>query len=146
MPDVRRPTTLLALLVLAGCGSDGETATAPAEESLDTFEIVLTEFRLEPPRLAIDEPGVYTFRAVNRGSTEHALEIESEPDNANGDFKAEIGELGPGERAELIVRLERGLYEIECPVADHDDRGMKGLLSVGETRARTSTDGGGSGG
>jgi plastocyanin len=131
----------LLVLALAGCGGDDGTpaGTRPApEEARQTFVIELSEFRLDPSRLTIDEPGVYTFRAVNEGSTMHALELQKEPDEEH-EFEASIGTLEPGESAELTVRLERGTYELQCPVGDHDERGMEGVATVGGAPAGTTT-------
>ena len=36
----------------------------------------------------------------------------------------------PGEAGELTVHLEPGTYSIYCPVADHEDEGMRRWLKV----------------
>ena len=46
------------------------------------------------------------------------------------DGKVELREFGPGETLQVEVTLEPGVYEIECYVADHDDRGMVAFLTV----------------
>ena len=46
------------------------------------------------------------------------------------DGKVELREFGPGETLTVEVTLEPGVYEIECYVADHDDRGMVAFLTV----------------
>ncbi len=116
----------IATLSLAACG--GDEAAAPGSDAgpARTVEITLTDFRLEPATVTLHEPGTYTFRAVNDGATAHALEVEGEG------VEAETEEIAPGASAELAVELDEGTYELYCPVGDHEGRGMKGGLSVGE--------------
>ncbi|MGH2996790.1 MAG: cupredoxin domain-containing protein [Gaiellaceae bacterium] len=112
-----------AALLLAGCGSEEEPPAAGS--SAETFEIVETDFSLEPASVEIEEAGTYTFRAVNRGQAQHALELEG------GGVEEQTKTIGPGESAELTAKLEAGEYELYCPVGDHKDRGMEGTVTVG---------------
>ena len=114
----------LALALPACGGEEGEEATGTP---IMTIEIVETDFALDPATVELDKAGTYTFRAVNRGNTEHALEIESE------DVEEETETIEPGESAELTVKLEAGEYELYCPVGDHKERGMDGAVSVVES-------------
>ena len=84
-------------------------------------------------------PGPVTFVVRNRGELVHGFEIESEEDGDNsghghgddGDrFKLEGPAFGPGETVRLPANLAPGVYEIECFVAEHDDRGMRATLVV----------------
>jgi uncharacterized cupredoxin-like copper-binding protein len=120
-----KPAALAAcvLVGLAACGGSDEEPT-PAASASETLEIIETEYRLEPSELTIDAAGTYTFRAVNRGEVEHALEVEG-----NG-IEEETETIGPGESAELTVELKAGEYELYCPVGNHEDQGMKGSISV----------------
>ena len=123
-----------AAVVLAGCGSeDAPDENAPAGATSPPLEVGLTEFRLEPETLRVDEAGTYTFRAVNRGETDHALEIDGQG------IEEETRVLKPGESAELTVEVEAGDYELYCPVDDHKGKGMEGDLVVGRG---TTTEGG----
>jgi uncharacterized cupredoxin-like copper-binding protein len=80
----------------------------------------------------VQEPGTYTFRAVNDGQFPHALEIEG-----HGVEEA-TEDIQPGATAELTVELtEAGDYELYCPVGNHRDMGMDGSLQVGGTAAGT---------
>ena len=118
------PVLLAAALVLGGCGGGDDEESEPAGASLQTVEIAETEFKLDPGTVSLDEPGTYTFRAVNSGQTDHALEIEGEG------VEEETDTIGPGESAEVEVELQAGEYELYCPVGNHKDRGMEGMLSV----------------
>lgn len=120
--------TLVAMLVLfvTACGgSDDGNETTAAGGAAKTFEIVETEFQLEPSTVTLEAPGTYTFRAVNEGETEHALELEGEG------LEEETENIAPGESAELTVEItDPGEYELYCPVGDHKDRGMEGTVEL----------------
>ena len=138
-----KPSAILVALVtavaLAGCGSDEEESEAPSGASVKTIQISETEFKLEPATVTIGAPGVYTFHAVNDGSTEHALEIEGEG------VESETENIAPGDSADLKVELKKGTFEMYCPVGDHEERGMKGSIAVGGATAGASTDEGDTG-
>jgi plastocyanin len=81
-------------------------------------------------------PGPVTFVIRNGGALVHGFEIEGEDDDAdnsgsgNGELKLEGNEFGPGEVVWIRADLPPGTYEIECFVAEHDDRGMRTTLVV----------------
>lgn len=115
------PIALVAL-VLAGCGGSEEGAPGA------TIEVRLTEYALDPAQVSIEEPGTYTFRAINDGSVEHALEV-----GGHG-VEAETDLIAPGETGEVTVELtETGEYDLYCPVDDHKAQGMDGAVDVGGT-------------
>lgn len=116
---------LLALsFALAGCGGDDE-AEEPAGESLETVDVSLVDFRLEPDTVHVDQAGTYTFRVTNDGQSPHALEIES------SELEEETETLDPGESDTITVELAEGDYELYCPVDGHKEQGMEGELVVG---------------
>ena len=145
---------LLFLGVLAGCGGEAETdkqgkatveatvgettveATTPvavsageptvSEGPIQTIQVNETEMRLDPAEVTLDRPGTYVFRAVNSGNVTHALRIEG-----NGIDQA-TRNIEPGESDDLRVDLRAGTYEIDCPVDNHEDLGMRGTVTVRE--------------
>jgi uncharacterized cupredoxin-like copper-binding protein len=130
---------LVAAVALAGCGSGEEESEAPSGSSVKTIQISETDFKLEPASVTIDAAGVYTFHAVNNGTTAHALEIEGEG------VETETENIAPGESADLKVELKKGTFEMYCPVDSHKDMGMKGSIAVGGAMGGTSTDEGDTG-
>ena len=110
-----------------GAGGGRENAPSDAKESaVKTIQVKETEFKLEPAKITLDKPGTYVFKAVNSGTTIHALEVEGEG------IEEETEEIQPGQSAELKVNLEAGTYEIYCPVDGHAEEGMEGKLTVKE--------------
>lgn len=146
-------TAILALM-LAGCG--GATGGGSGEKSsgtpgggtstikgtvVKTVVVKESEFELTPSAITLKKPGTYTFRAENAGSTGHALEIEGKG------LETETNVLDPGKGGEIKVKLKPGTYEMYCPVDSHEDKGMKGKVTVaGKSNSSGNSDGGGSGG
>jgi plastocyanin len=154
-----RRLTLAGLLaaalaaLLAACGGGGEaepaqapqaatssttetgaTTAAPEGEAAGTdprdggFEVALGEWAVTPEAQAI-RPGRATFVIVNRGTMPHGFEIERE-DVDDDASKLETRVLQPGERVEVELDLQAGVYKLECNVEGHDDMGMEMLLEV----------------
>jgi len=101
---------------------------------LKTIAIKETEFELSPSSVTLSKPGTYTFKAENKGSAEHDLEIDGEG------VKSEVGEAGeakleqtldPGQSGVLTVTFrDPGTYEMYCPIIGHRLAGMKGNVVV----------------
>jgi uncharacterized cupredoxin-like copper-binding protein len=121
--------SLVLIVALVGCGGDESSSSSGGAQ---TIEVSLSEFALDPAQVSVQEPGTYTFRAVNDGQFPHALEIEGHG------VEEETEDIQPGATAELTVELtEAGDYELYCPVGNHRDMGMDGSLQVGGTAAGT---------
>ncbi len=121
----------MGVFVVGGCTPDGEEETGgeseTTEEPIATIGVEETEYSLYPSEVVLDSPGTYAFRAVNSGSTTHALKIEGQG------IEEQITEnLSPDESAELIVDFEPGTYEFYCPVGNHRELGMEGTITVRE--------------
>lgn len=126
---------------MAGSPSPSAAASPSAAPRLvdpreDGLEVGFGEFAVTLEAEAI-RPGEVTFVVHNGGKLVHGLEVESEDDGdhsgpGRGDdrFKIEARTFGPGETVRVTTNLQAGLYELECYVADHEDRGMKIMLEV----------------
>jgi uncharacterized cupredoxin-like copper-binding protein len=102
--------------------------------TLKTIVIKETEMKLSPSTVTLSKPGTYLFKAENKGSAEHSLEIEGKGVKSKG---GEVGEarleqtLNPGQSGVLTVTFqEPGTYEMYCPVIGHRLAGMKGEVVV----------------
>ena len=137
----RSAATAIALLALAGCGEDEQPAPSPSspaerppQRPAATVAVSETEYRIEPANPTVP-PGTVAFRVRNEGGLPHALEVEG-PEG-----EVETRALDPGAATTLEVRLTRsGTYTWYCPIGDHEDRGMKGTITV---RAKGPKAGGG---
>jgi plastocyanin len=117
---------VLALLALVGCGGDDDgDSTAADGPSIRTVEIALRDFSLDPARISLEEAGVYTLHVVNQGQTTHALEVEGVG------VEEEISDLAPGDSADLKIDVDKGDYDMYCPVDGHKAKGMEGRIVVG---------------
>src|SRR5215211_1134085 len=136
--------TLVLAVVLASCGGGGEaggssggggkygssssaatTATNGASKgasggTLKTIVIKETEMKLSPSTVTLSKPGTYLFKAENKGSAEHSLEIEGKGVKSKG---GEVDEarleqtLNPRQSGVLRVTFqEPGTYEMYCPI------------------------------
>lgn len=114
------------------------TSTAPARSSgavVAKVKVRETEFELDPANPRIAKPGVVQFDVTNAGRAPHALEVEG----PKGEVETET--IEPGKKAILEADLSKaGSYVWYCPVGDHEDRGMKGRITVGRGGAGSATD------
>ncbi|WP_328478566.1 plastocyanin/azurin family copper-binding protein [Streptomyces sp. NBC_00377] len=128
-------TTALAFsgaLVLAACsnGGDGggqanESGGATKTELATQVTVTETEYALKLSRTSF-APGTYTFTADNAGRAAHALEVEGP-----GVSEAETRTIQGGEKATVTVTLQKGSYELYCPVGGHKGLGMEQRIEVG---------------
>jgi plastocyanin len=126
---MRRIAVLIgACLALAGCGGGGESSssaksTAPPQRTVTLSE---AEFSITPNTFNAGKPGTVAFKVRNTGHIAHALEIEG-----NG-VEEETDSIQPGQSTTLTVQLVKaGSYEMYCPIDGHEDKGMKGEITVG---------------
>ncbi|MDX6440258.1 MAG: hypothetical protein QOF45_2841 [Gaiellaceae bacterium] len=131
-----RRTLLLAVILLAGCGSDNgnqasDTGTAAAAGG--SVELTATEFKFDPSSVQVDKAGKTTFTIVNDGKFGHALEIEGQGVEEKTDT------IDGGTTTTLTADLKPGKYEFYCPVGNHRSMGMEGTLVVGGAAGQMGT-------
>jgi plastocyanin len=118
-----RATSLLALAALlpAGCGDAGPAVrtSAPA------FTVTLDDYLLRPQAIRVAKGGRIAVTAVNRGRLGHTLFIRK-----GERIVLRIRTLRPGASATLTRRLTPGKYELFCTLANHEELGMRGTLTV----------------
>jgi uncharacterized cupredoxin-like copper-binding protein len=117
-----------------GSSSSAATTSGTSGGAIKTVVINETEFKLSPSSVTLSKPGTYTFKAENKGSTQHSLEIEGKGLKSEGSEggEAELEQvLNPGQSGVLTVTFQRpGTYEMYCPVDGHEQEGMKGEVVV----------------
>jgi plastocyanin len=111
------------------------TGAAPAagvDPRSGGLQVALGEWNIGLEAKAI-RPGPVTLVITNRGKFRHGFEIQRAGRHHardDDDEELETDKLEPGESARLTLELEPGVYEIECFVSHHDEKGMVGTLTV----------------
>lgn len=147
---------LVVVGALAACGGGGGTSgaggggVAGASTALtgNGKQVMATEtdFKIQLSGASL-QPGSTTFVVVNKGKVAHSLEV-----NGPGVSDMRIpGTIAPGSSKRLTVTLQKGSYEIYCPVDGHKGLGMDLHVTVGGSAngsmsgsGTTSTSSGGS--
>ena len=133
-----------SLVALAAAAEATVVSAAPASaSSVTTVKAVETDFHIALSKSSF-KPGKYTFVAVNKGQTTHALMI-----TGPGISMAMTKHLSPGQSAKLTVTFKKGAYDIDCPIPGHKALGMNVNITVGgsaTTTSKSTSSNGGSGG
>ena len=130
MPLGRILCTTGAALALAGCGGDQDPPDVPATVSAsEPLTVVAREYLFSPNRVTIaNAPAKGARQRIeleNRGELAHNIEL------LDGDrIVGRLRSFPAGQRRDLTVDLPPGEYRFVCTVADHDEKGMRGTLTV----------------
>lgn len=123
---------LIALLVasplaLGGCGGD-DGPLLPGR----ALRVTLSEYRIAPQDVRV-RAGRLTIVARNDGVLTHNVRVESEDQtDDNGDPLTFGGTdtAHPGETVRADVKLKPGRYRFACTIANHENLGQYGTLTV----------------
>jgi len=119
----------IASLPMAALAAAATTvlAAGPAAASTSTTSVkaVETDFHIALSKSSF-KPGKYVFHAVNKGHTTHALMI-----TGPGIKMAMTKDISPGQSTTLAVTLQKGAYDIDCPIPGHKALGMNVNINVG---------------
>lgn len=117
----------LPLALAAGaCGDDGPLVRGRA------LRVRLTEYRIDPQDVRVPA-GRLTIVARNDGVLTHNVRVESADEtDDNGDPLGFGGTdtAHPGETVRANVTLKPGRYRISCSIANHQNLGQYGELTV----------------
>lgn len=121
----RRPAALAvlaaaSLALWAGCGSSEPAARA----SGGRVAVVLDDFRFKP-QAVVAKAGRLTFELRNRGRLAHSFRLRRA-----GRPVAQVPSLLPGASRTATFTLRRGNYRVFCALANHEELGMYGTLTV----------------
>jgi uncharacterized cupredoxin-like copper-binding protein len=124
---------LLPLMPLAALGAVAFTGASPAgASSAITVKAVETDFHIALSKKTF-KAGTYTFVAVNKGKTTHALAI------TGPGLHASSADISPGQTVKLTVKFKSGSkYDIYCPIPGHKMLGMNMNVKVSGTAITTS--------
>jgi uncharacterized cupredoxin-like copper-binding protein len=119
-----RLATLLAVLALAGCGSAG----APVRTSDTSFTITLDDYTIRPQQLRVPKGKLLTITVKNKGLLGHTFRLRTK----SGANVLAMTTIRPGESTtRRNRRLAPGNYTMYCVLANHEELGMRGRLTVG---------------
>src|SRR3954451_23987595 len=116
-----RLVIFLAALALTACGSAG----APVKTSSRKLAISLDEFTIRPQQLSIPGGRKLTVTVTNRGRLGHTFRIRTTTRNVLA-----LTTIEPGESKSKTFRLRPGTYTMYCVLANHEELGMNGRLTV----------------
>jgi plastocyanin len=119
-----RLVTLLALLALAGCGSAG----APVKTARTSVTITLDDFTIRPQQLRVPAGKPLTVTVVNHGRLGHTFRIRGKTRNVLA-----MTTIRPGESMTRSFKrpLAKGTYTMYCALANHEELGMNGKITIG---------------
>ena len=155
---------VIGVAALAGCGGDdskdnGTKSAAPASSSssssssssesspssgsvVQTVNVTATDFKLNPANPRLSKPGRVEFKVENDGQAPHTIEVEGP-----GSEQELQPVLDPGQSGTLEVNLDKpGKFEWYCPVGNHRDLGMEGVITVAGSATDSSSNSGSGGG
>ena len=111
-----------ALAIAANALTKSEDAKSVAAVGGAGTKVTLTEFKVDPSMVMVDEGG--SIAVTNSGAVDHDLAVKGT------DLKTKM--LKGGESTSLdLSDLKKGKYTLFCEVAGHADAGMKASLVVG---------------
>ncbi len=118
--------TAITALLVAACGSGGDSISADAEE-----------FAFSPTSWTITEGAEVTLTLTNNGTEEHEWVILSEEITAEDQFTEDLViwemEAEPGVAAQgSFTAPAAGTYQVICALDGHFSSGMAGTLTVEE--------------
>ena len=109
-----------AAAALSGC-ADQPRATAVGRGPLALEQ---RDYRFRPQTVRA-RAGELRVEVVNRGRLPHAFELRLE-----GRERLRIPTVLPGRRGSASARLAPGRYRFACPIGNHEELGMHGVLTL----------------
>jgi plastocyanin len=113
--------TALAIAIAVVAATGDEPAARAADRRVT---IVLDDFRYRPQTVRA-RAGRLTVTLISRGRLGHNFNLRK-----GGRIVAEVTTLKPGVRATKRLNLSRGDYRMFCSIANHEELGMYGTLTV----------------
>ncbi len=107
-----------AAAALSGCGDQPR----PTSIGHGPIALEMTDYRFQPQTLR-GRAGEMRVEADNRGRLPHALELR-----LKGRERLRISTVLPGRRGSASARLPAGRYRYACPIGNHEELGMHGVL------------------
>jgi plastocyanin len=119
--DVQRAHLLVAAgaaAALTGCGEQPR----PTVIERNPITLEMRDYRFKPQTVRA-RAGDVRIAVVNRGRLPHALQLR-----VDGRERLRIPTVLPGRRDSASARLPAGRYRFACPIGNHEELGMHGVL------------------
>jgi hypothetical protein len=113
-------TLLLAALLPAGC----REAPEPVAVRGGVVAVEMRDYRFDPEFIRTSDRRI-RIQVRNRGRLPHALRLR-----LRGRERLSIPTVLPGSSRSVTARLEPGSYRMACPIGNHEELGMYGVLVV----------------
>ena len=107
-----------AAAALSGCADQPRVA----EIARGPIALEQRDFRFKPQALRA-RAGAVRVEVLNRGRLPHAFELK-------GREALRISTVLPGRRGSASARLPAGRYRFACPIGNHEELGMHGVLTL----------------
>lgn len=120
LPRAHLLPLLAAALLLGGC----RDAAEPVVATDGTISVQQRDYRFEPESIRSSSRRV-RIEVLNRGRLPHAMRLR-----LRGRERLSVPTVLPGRRGSVSARLEPGSYRMVCPIANHEELGMYGVLVV----------------
>lgn len=105
-------------------GGSGTSASAAGAGPGTNVTVKETEYHLALSQSGF-KAGTYTFKAEDQGTVSHALAI-----NGPGVSTQQTSTVSPGGSTDLTVTLQKGTYQLYCPIPGHRQLGMQTTIKV----------------
>jgi plastocyanin len=116
-----RICTLLLALTLIGCGSAG----APVRTNDTSFTITLDDYTIRPQEITVPAGRRLTITVVNHGRLGHTFRIRGQ-----SHVVFALTTIPPGGSKSKSFSPGPGHYTTFCALANHEELGMRGKLTV----------------
>lgn len=129
-PRLLATASLVACLLLLGCGGDGSGDSEKSEGATtvktgETLTVVASEYELSPSKARVVGAGDVTLELDNRGRVSHNLSVR----RGKSELTA-VAAIGSREIESGTLSLPPGRYELLCSIDGHEKLGMRAMLEV----------------
>ncbi|MFO0702791.1 MAG: cupredoxin domain-containing protein [Candidatus Andersenbacteria bacterium] len=111
-----------AVLLLAGCGEQTNTAGNSASGQSDAVSVSLSEYKINPATITLVNGRPTAIQVTNTGTTTHTF--------TSPDLSINVT-VAPGKtQTAMVTPSKAGTFEVHCTMPGHQQLGMKASIVV----------------